>query len=310
MSELWDTIKLLSDATRARILLILSDEELSVAELQAVMNMGQSRISSHLSLLRQGDLVVDRKEGKKTFYSIQKNFSVAKTNLIHSILNALKSEPEVSEDRTNLKRILEQRKQATEAYFNSVAGRLGKHYCPGRSWEAIGHFLLYLTPKLRIADLGAGEGLIAQLLARGAKTVTCIDNAPKMIEFGKDLSEKNGLTNLDYQLGDIEAVPLKDGSVDLALLSQALHHADHPQRAVEEAYRILDHKGRIIIIDLLEHEFEKARDLYADVWLGFSQNKLYQMLKTAGFKQIEINVVSKETDPPHFQTLLASAIKR
>ena len=191
-----------------------------------------------------------------------------------------------------------------------MAGRLGKHYCPGRSWEAIGHFLLYLTPKLRIADLGAGEGLIAQLLARGAKTVTCIDNAPKMIEFGKDLSEKNGLTNLDYQLGDIEAVPMKDGSVDLALLSQALHHADHPQRAVEEAYRILDHKGRIIIIDLLEHEFEKARDLYADVWLGFSQNKLYQMLKTAGFKQIEINVVSKETDPPHFQTLLASAIKR
>ena len=130
-----------------------------------------------------------------------------------------------------------------------------------------------------------------------------------MIEFGESLSKKNGLTNLEYQLGDIENVPLKDNSVDLALLSQALHHANHPAKAVEEAYRILEDGGRIIIIDLLEHDFEKARELYADVWLGFSQNKLYQLLKDAGFKQIEINIVSKETEEPFFQTILASAVK-
>ena len=309
MSELWDTIKLLSDSTRARILIILNDEELSVAELQEVMNMGQSRISSHLSLLRQGDLVIDRKEGKKTFYETNPSRNPSKAKLIDSVLSVLRADSKAIEDQTNLKRVLNKRKQAAEEYFNSVAGRLGKNYCPGRSWEAIGHFLLYLTPKLKIADLGAGEGLISQLLARGAEKVYCIDNAPKMIEFGKSLSQMNDLTNLEYKLGDIENVPLKSKSVDIALLSQALHHANHPLKALEEAYRILEDEGRIIIIDLLEHNFEKARELYADVWLGFSQNKLYQLLKDAGFKQIEINLVSKETEEPYFQTILASALK-
>ena len=129
MSELWDTIKLLSDSTRARILIILSDEELSVAELQEVMNMGQSRISSHLSLLRQSDLVIDRKEGKKTFYAIHFDSDPNKVRLINSILSALKGDEVVLEDKKNLKRVLNKRKQAAEEYFNSVAGRLGKNYC-------------------------------------------------------------------------------------------------------------------------------------------------------------------------------------
>ena len=95
----------------------------------------------------------------------------------------------------------------------------------------------------------------------------------------------------------------------MALLSQALHHANHPQMALKEAFRILKPNGRVIILDLLEHDFEKTRELYADVWLGFSENKLYQMLKESGFKSIEMNVVSKEEEEPNFQTILASAIK-
>jgi len=190
-----------------------------------------------------------------------------------------------------------------------VAGRLGKHYCPGRSWEAIGHFLLHLTPKIRIADLGAGEGLVSQLLANRAESVVCVDNSPKMVEFGRELARKNGFTNLSYQLGDIEDVPLEDNSVDLALLSQALHHAQHPQTAVAEAYRILQPGGQLIIIDLLEHQFEKARELYADTWLGFSQNVLYQFLKSSGFRQVNVDVVAREEQEPNFETVLASGVK-
>ena len=309
MSEYWDLIKLLSDSTRSRILLLLMDEELSVAELQVIMNMGQSRISSHLSILKKADLVTDRKEGKKTFYSSNNHYEFRKIKLVENILRVLNEEPEIKEDKANLDRILENRKQNAENYFNSLAGRLRKNYCPGRTWEAIGHFLLYLTPKIRIADLGSGEGFISQLLARNADKVICIDNAPKMIEFGRNLSIKNDLSNLEYILGDIESVPLGNNSVDLALLSQALHHASHPRKAIQEAFRILDHSGRIVIIDLAEHNFENARELYSDVWLGFSQNKLYQLLKDAGFKNIEINLVSTEKEPPFFKTILASAIK-
>src|SRR5690606_121392 len=144
-----------------------------------------------------------------------------------------------------------------------------RNYCPGRSWEAIGHLALRLTPRITIADLGAGEGLISQLLARRAEKVWCIDNSPRMVEVGTALAARNGLSNLTYKLGDIEAVPLPDRSVDVAILSQALHHAQHPQTAVGEAARILRPGGQIVILDLKEHGFEKARELYADVWLGF-----------------------------------------
>ncbi|TVP82642.1 MAG: class I SAM-dependent methyltransferase, partial [Puniceicoccaceae bacterium] len=200
-------------------------------------------------------------------------------------------------------------KEQAAAYFNSVAGRLSKDYCPGRTWEGIGNFLLHFVPSIRVVDLGAGEGLLSQLLARRAASVVCIDNSRRMVEVGSELAAKNGFTNLSYKLGDIEAVPLDDRCVDLALLSQALHHAERPQVAVDEAARILDSGGRIVILDLLQHDFEQARELYADRWLGFSENKLYEFLKNSGFRNIEINVVSKETEAPNFQTVLATAVK-
>ena len=309
MADSWELLKLLADSTRVRILSLLAKEELSVAELQEILDMGQSRISSHLGILRQGELVQDRREGKKTFYVWNPHLEKEGIALVQAACAAVEETPQISEDSANLKRILEKRKQKAEEYFNSVAGRLGKNYCPGRSWEAIGHFLLHLTPKITIVDLGAGESLISQLLARRAEKVVCVDNSPKMVEFGSELAKKNGFTNLNYKLGDIEAVPLPDNSFDCALLSQALHHAHRPQTAVEEAFRILKPGGQLIVIDLLEHQFEKARDLYADVWLGFSENKLYQFFKTAGFRQIEVNVVAKESETPNFQTVLASGVK-
>ena len=194
-------------------------------------------------------------------------------------------------------------------YFNLIAGRLGKNYCPGRSWEAIGHLVLRLTPAIRIADLGAGEGLISQLLARRAKQVWCIDNSPGMVDVGTELARKNNLENLTYKLGDIEKVPLPDQSVDLAILSQALHHAQHPQTAVNEAWRILKPGGQVLVLDLNEHGFEKARELYADVWLGFTESTLHGFLKRAGFTKVEVNAVAHEDSEPKFTTLLASGVK-
>lgn len=309
MLDPWDALKLLSDPTRLRLVSLLSREELSVAELQEILDMGQSRISSHLSLLRQGELVVDRKDGKRHYYNLNPRLSKKLATLVQSACQSIEDKAEVQEDNENLNRALEKRRRATEHYFNTVAGRLGKNYCPGRSWEAIGHFLLHLTPSIKIADLGAGEGVLGQLLARHADTVYCIDNSPKMVEFGKELAAKNGIENLEYHLGDIEKLPLPKHCVHLAYLSQALHHALHPQKAIAEAYRILKPGGKLVILDLKEHTFEKARDLYADNWLGFRENDLHRFLQDAGFSQIEINVVAREETEPYFQTLLAVAVK-
>lgn len=309
MSDSWDILKIISDATRLRLLALLRREELSVAELQDVLGMGQSRISSQLALLRQAGVVSDRREGKKAFYSLHADLPAAQLNLLEAAFTAVGEVAVMHEDNENLDRILQKRRRTQEQYFNLIAGRLGKNYCPGRSWEAIGHLALRLTPAISIADLGAGEGLISQLLARRAKQVWCIDNSPRMVEVGTELAQKNGLDNLSYKLGDIEQVPLADKSVDLAILSQALHHAQHPQAAVNEAFRILKPGGQLLVLDLNEHTFEKARELYADVWLGFKESTLHGFLKRAGFTKVEVNVVANEEREPHFTTLLAAGIK-
>jgi len=304
-----DTLKILSDPTRLRLLLLLLREELSVAELQEILGMAQSRISSQLALLRQAGFVADRRAGKKAFYSLRADLAARQLALVRTAGESVADAAEFAEDRANLDRILQKRRRVAEQYFNLIAGRLGKGYCPGRSWEAIGQMALRLVPPIVVADLGAGEGLISQMLAHRAERVWCIDNSPRMVEVGTALARKNGLANLAYKLGDIEDVPLPDRSVDLAILSQALHHANHPQTAVNEAHRILRPGGQLVVLDLKEHTFARAHELYGDLWLGFKENALHAYLKRAGFQRVEVTVVARESAEPHFETLLASGIK-
>lgn len=298
-----EILQVLSDSTRLRMVKLLGQEELSVAELQEILEMGQSRISSHLGLLRRHEMVNDRKEGKKTFYELNQ-VVVERFELIRVAL-AEESEEEFWEsDRSALNRIVDRRRRASERYFDEVADRLGKNYVPGRSWDAIGHFLLRLVPRITIADLGAGEGMISQLLAERARKIYCIDSSKSMVRVGKELAKKNNLLNLSYKQGDIENVPLAKGSVDLALMSQSLHHSQRPEKALSEASRILRKGGQLVVLDLKEHQFSKARQLYGDQWLGFPENELYRMIKSVGFRKVKVETIAKEEREPYFETIL------
>jgi ubiquinone/menaquinone biosynthesis C-methylase UbiE len=160
-----------------------------------------------------------------------------------------------------------------------------------------------------IADLGAGEGAFSLLLAQRALKVIAIDNSDRMVELGAALARNQDLPALEYRKGDLEAVPIDDGSVDVALFSQSLHHALHPERAIAEAWRILKPGGRIVILDLVQHRFAEAREMYADVWLGFSEVELELLMGKAGFSRVHTSIVHKETKAPHFQTVLATGVR-
>jgi ubiquinone/menaquinone biosynthesis C-methylase UbiE/DNA-binding transcriptional ArsR family regulator len=309
MSATLKSLRALSDPTRLRIVALLERDELSVAELQEITRLGQSRISTHLGLLQDSELVQSRREGKRAFYKLNENAGATEREFIELAIRGAKELAENAGDQINLKRVLARRREQAQVYFNQIAGRFDRVYGPGRSWQAFGHLLLRVLPPVVVADLGAGEGLLSELLARRAKKVIAVDNSEKIVEFGKAKAKKNGLKNLEFRQGDLQNPPIEPDSVDLVILSQALHHAEVPAEAIAAAHKILKSGGQIMILDLLKHNVENAREVYGDRWFGFAESDLHHWLEQAGFKKIEISVVAREEQPPHFQTILAGAEK-
>jgi len=300
-------LRVVADPNRLRILLLLSGEELSVAELQEILVMGQSTISTHLSQLKQAGLVEDRRTGKSSLYRLTTGNG---SGIISDLLARAEREiPEARHDLATMRRVVKKRQDKMRSFFDSVAGRLGKDYVPGKSWKSLAEALLRLMPPMVIADLGAGDGSFSLLLAQQAKRVIGVDSSAKMIEFAREQAARYDVKNVEYRIGDMEEIPIDEGSVQLAFFSQSLHHALHPDRAIRDAWRILGPGGRVAVLDLGKHRFEEAREMYADEWLGFNEAELEAMLDKAGFTEVKAAIVDKESEPPHFQTLLAVARK-
>ena len=309
MSSTLKALRALSDSTRLRIMAVLDRDELSVNELQEITRMGQSRISTHLRLLQDAGLVQSRRDGKRTFYRFNDHADKGTREFIALAIRGAAELPEHGSDQVNLKRIVARRKQQEQVYFNQVAGRFDRSYGPGRSWQAFGHLLLRILPPITVADLGSGEGLLSELLARRCKKVIAVDNSEKMVEFGARKAKKNGLKNLEFRLGDLQNPPIDPNSVDLVILSQALHHAEKPDETIRATHRLLAPGGQLLMLDLAKHKFERAHELYGDRWLGFAESDVQRWLEEAGFKKVEVSIVAREEQPPHFETILAGGQK-
>ncbi|HTX77073.1 MAG TPA: metalloregulator ArsR/SmtB family transcription factor [Terracidiphilus sp.] len=305
MPDLLKTLRAAADPTRLRILLLLQAEELSVAELQEILTLGQSNISSQLQQLRAAGLVEDRRVGKSSLYQLARAGKKPDSVLGGLLAAAEKELREASSDRTAMRRIVKKREERTRAFFDAMAGRMGKDYVPGKSWKSTAEGLLRAMPRVTIADVGAGDGSFALFLAQRAEEVIAVDSSEKMLEVGRREAKRRGVRNVSFRHGDFESLPIDQSSVNMVVFSQSLHHATHPAEALAQAHKVLAKGGRLLILDLARHRFEEARELYADQWLGFGEAELEGMLADAGFKNIEITIVDRDPEAPQFQTLLA-----
>jgi len=280
-SPILQLFKALADDVRLRILRAVSISELSVAELVRVLGMPQSTVSRHLKPLRESGLLETRRDGTSVYYHRGEAFTNAD---LSSLLDRQLSDlPFDAEDRSSVRRILDQRRARNRDFFDEMAGRYGSLTEPGGGWPALAAGLAVGFEGQTVVDLGAGEGALTLLLAGTCRRVIAVDLSPRMLMQLTEAAEKAGLSgNIQTLEGDLEALPIADAMADTVFLSQALHHAAEPAKALREVARILKPGGQLVLLDLCAHEQEWVREQYADVWLGFEPVALQKLLKEAG----------------------------
>jgi ArsR family transcriptional regulator len=208
----------------------------------------------------------------------------------------------VREDEARLQEVLRHRKEAFESHGDV------RQMVPGRSWAAWARALGHLLPPLDVADIGCGEGYLTLEAARWAHTVIGIDRSDEVLERARALASRRRVTNVQWKKGDLARLPLRDGSMDVALLSQSLHHAKDPDDALGEAVRVLKPGGRVLVLDLREHDQTWVLNRLGDQRLGFADADLARILSGAGLKDVRVQVGARHTGDP-FTVLIASGVK-
>lgn len=303
--------RLLGDEARLRLLRVLSRERLNVTELTGILGLAQSGVSRHLGLLKDAGFVVEEKDAGYTYYRIAPAIGEGTHRTLWTALQeqfaTAAGDASVRADDARLQEILRVRKENFDTHGGADT-RDARQLVPGRSWAAWSRALGMLLPPLRVADLGCGEGYLTIEAARWAAHVTAVDRSEVVLARARALAARRRVSNVTWKRGELERLPIKDESVDVALLSQALHHAVHPARAVAEAARITTPGGRVLILDLREHREEWVRAKLGDRALGFNDGELKRMLADAGLCEVRVGVgASKPGDP--FTVLVAAASK-
>jgi SAM-dependent methyltransferase len=298
--------RLLGDEVRLRLLRLLAAERLNVTELTGILGIAQSGVSRHLGLLRESGLVEERREGGFTFYQVQgpevRNGSAPLWQMLDAQFAASADDATARADRARLKEVLRLRKESFATHGD------GHQLVPGRSWAAWARALGHLLPAWDVADLGCGEGYLTIETSRWASTVIGVDRSEAVLDRARALGKRRRATNVTWRKGELEKLPIDDESVDVALLSQALHHAMNPAQAIAEAARITVPGGRVLILDLREHQETWVRAKLGDRALGFKEEQLVEMLLACGLEQPRTRIGSSRAGDP-FAVLIAAATK-
>ena len=301
--------RLLGDEARLRLLRVLARERLNVTELTGVLGLAQSGVSRHLGMLKEAGLVAEERDGGFSYYRAAALTGADQplTAILHAQFEASASDPAVRADEARLQEVLRLRKENFDAHAGPDT-RDARQLVPGRSWAAWSRALGLLMPPVKVADLGCGEGYLTIEAARWASRVVAVDRSETVLTRAKALARRRRVSNVIWKKGELEKLPMKDASVDIAMLSQALHHAHDPARAVAEAARVTTPGGRVLLLDLRAHDEEWVRAKLGDRRLGFADDELRRMLTSAGLADVKVGVGARKAGDP-FTVLVASGTK-
>jgi len=303
--------RLLGDEARLRLLRLLGRERLNVTELTGILGIAQSGVSRHLGLLKEAGLVIEQREGGYTYFKLAGPAGADADGaplaaLLRSEFEATARTDAGRADDARLSEVQRLRKENFDAHAGPDTNE--RQLVPGRSWAAWARALGHLLPPLRVADLGCGEGYLTIETSRWASRVIAVDRSQTVLKRARALAARRRVRNVIWKRGELERLPVRDATVDVALLSQALHHAKDPARALEEAARIVVPGGRVLVLDLREHEEGWVRDRLGDRWTGFSDGALGDLLENAGLIDVRVNVGARRTGDP-FTVLIASGTR-
>ena len=304
--------RLLGDEARLRILRLLAADRLNVSELTGILGIAQSGVSRHLGLLKDAGLIVEQREGGYTYFRPAPTLLTGENGLgpLSALLQAEFAEAARTEtaraDDARLEEVRRLRKENFDAHAGPDTNE--RQLVPGRSWAAWSRALGHLLPPLRVADIGCGEGYLTVEASRWASHVVAVDRSDLVLKRARALATRRRVRNVIWKRGELEKLPLRDASVDVALLSQALHHAPDPARALSEASRVVAPGGHVLVLDLREHDEKWVKNRLGDRWLGFSDETLAKLLKRAGLTDVRVNVGARRTGDP-FTVIVASGRK-
>ena len=305
--EAWSTrLKVFADATRVRLLALLAREELTVAELSAITQLAQPRVSTHLAKLKEAGLVRDRRAGVSAYYRFDEdNLDTVQRELWRSLRDG-SDDPLLRQDAERVAGVLANR-AADQNWADSVAGDMERHYSPGRTWEALARTALPLLETGDVLDIASGDGVLAELLSPHAKRYICVDTSARVVAAAGERLRR--FPNVEVREGDMHALPFKDASFDLVVLMHALTYSTKPAQAVAEAARVLRRGSRLLLSSLARHEHRSVVEAYGHVNLGFSEKELRKFAEKAGLEIANAETVTRERRPPHFEVLSLTAVK-
>jgi len=299
-------LRLLADPTRVRLLLLLDYEELSVAELAGITQLAQPRVSTHLSRLREAGLVTDRRDGVFVYYRMAQKPPSAEVEELWGLLRSRTRDPLIRQDRERVQQVIRQR-HGQGTWADSVAGDMERHYSPGRTWEATARGLVHLLDPGDVLDIASGDGVLAELLAPRARSVTCLDISERVVEAGRRRLQR--FAHVKFEVGDMHALPVPDAAFDTVLLMHALTYTDEPGVVFAEAGRALRPGGKLLAVTLQQHSHAKAVEPFNHLNLGFTRAQLEKLATGAGLAVQACTVSAVEKRTPNFSVLALCAVR-